>query len=72
MWKSPEFGDSVNLADLPYIPPAQMMRIRDATFVKAKCPLKKVKSFARLTSKPFAITGSSCRNRAGHQTLPQL
>src|SRR5437667_888100 len=50
-----------NLADLPYIPRVQIMRITDTAFVKAKCRPEKVKSFARLASKPFAITENSCR-----------
>src|SRR5207248_10605163 len=64
-----------NLADLPYIPRVQIMRITDTAFVKAKFRPNKVKSFALLASKPFAITKNSCRNRAGqqiHQTLPKL
>jgi biopolymer transport protein ExbB len=43
------------------------MRIKDTTFDKAKRRLKKVKSFARLASKAFAITEKSYRNRADHQ-----
>src|SRR6266542_684154 len=34
---------------------------------KAKCRLKKVKSFARLPGKPFAIRGNLYRNRTNHQ-----
>ncbi len=53
--------------DLPYILRERMMRIKDATFDKRSVGLKKVKSFARLASKPFAITEKSYRNRTNHQ-----
>jgi biopolymer transport protein ExbB len=53
--------------DLPYILRERMMRIKDATFDKRSVGLKKVKSFARLASKAFAITGKSYRNRTNHQ-----
>jgi biopolymer transport protein ExbB len=42
------------------------MRIKDATLEKGG-RLKKVKSFARLAIKPFAIRGKSYRNRTNHQ-----
>src|SRR5207248_10112620 len=53
---------------LPYIPSAQIIRITDATFAEAKCRPKKVKSFARLASKPSAIRGNSYWNQTGRQT----
>jgi biopolymer transport protein ExbB len=53
--------------DLPYILRERMMRIKDTTFDKRSVGLKKVKSFARLASKPFAITEESHRNRTNHR-----
>jgi biopolymer transport protein ExbB len=43
------------------------MRIKDATFESRSVRQKKVKSFTRLASKAFAITGKSYRNRTNHQ-----
>jgi biopolymer transport protein ExbB len=57
------------LTDLPYIPPVEIFRIKDATFEKRSVDgKKKVKSFARLAGKPFAIRGNSYRNRTNHQS----
>jgi len=49
---------SANLRDLPYIPAVEILRIKDVT-LENEGRLKKVKSFARLAIKPFAITGNS-------------
>ncbi len=54
------------MTDLPYIPVAEIFRTKDATFEKRSVD-KKVKSFARLAGKSFAIRGNSYRNRANHQ-----
>jgi hypothetical protein len=58
--------------DLPYILRERMMRIKDTTFDKRSVGLKKVKSFARLASKPFAITEESHRIDPITESLLQL
>jgi hypothetical protein len=56
--------------DLPYILPERMMRIKDATFEEG-CRPKKVKSFARLAIKLFAIR-ETCTGKPVTKLLLQL
>ena len=58
------FGGA-NLRDLPYIPAVEILRIKDTT-LENEGRLKKVKSFARLAIKSFAITGNFY-GQADHQ-----
>jgi hypothetical protein len=61
----------IDSTDLPYILQERMMRIKDTTFEKRSVG-KKVKSFARLASKPFAITGNRTAIEPITKSLLQL